>query len=684
MKPIVLLESLGNVKDTYVISAEEFRQGKQRTPVKQLGAKRFWLIAAAIALTLLLVGCAAVYVLRLQNMKVGDYSYTLPAYYDEDGNIIYAYDEDGNIITQQTMPPISLISLQGANMEAMTEWLAFTDSYDPDGTIMIEADKSGSAWELPEQYHLTYRCYSQEMVDKLDEIVEKYDLNLLSTAVDLQYYESSVLFDALGVDVVFQLDAPVEIEYGSSYFYPEGTFDFDFLLSADAGNWQCKENSASYRYSLKEYFDPVTGSYESGKDTQWNYTRKDGTNVLLVQNNQWAHIYADLPDAFVSVLFEPVVLVDGVETAMTQADVEQVAEWIDLSIQPQPADMAKVQQLKAEAAAQHEAEWAAAKEAQYSNGYAAYIQKQLDFYPEGSRMRDNLSYALYDINGDGIEELITHSGILSMKNGESYSYFIPMLPTVNICQDGVIEVSDYFSDTRYYFQAGDTGTTYLVGLEQQREGEWYLLPEFPAADPAARVRQKTDAQRVQEIVDSHPRIELQWQLMKRFGQPVVTKTYTDPYAAYIAKQLDRYDDAKTYTYALMDLDGNGVDELICRDVWTSHNGQTEYILSIHTIVNGELSNMGMDLGFNYVCEDGVLEESEEESGGGAYYQYYKIENGTAVKTDKIVQDRSTRYWGLGKDGAECKTVWEEEARAVIASHKRIELDMKPFTAYPLK
>ena len=71
MKPIDLLKALGNVKDTYVISAEEFRQGTKHTQGKHLSTKRIWLIAAAIVLSLLLVGCAIVYILSLQDMAFG-------------------------------------------------------------------------------------------------------------------------------------------------------------------------------------------------------------------------------------------------------------------------------------------------------------------------------------------------------------------------------------------------------------------------------------------------------------------------------------------------------------------------------------------------------------------------------------------------------------------------------------
>ena len=57
MKAMDLLVGFGSVKDSYVISAEEFRQGKR----KRLSTRKMWLIAAVIALTLLLVGCAVAY-----------------------------------------------------------------------------------------------------------------------------------------------------------------------------------------------------------------------------------------------------------------------------------------------------------------------------------------------------------------------------------------------------------------------------------------------------------------------------------------------------------------------------------------------------------------------------------------------------------------------------------------------
>ena len=65
MNAMDLIYGLNNVRDSYVASAEAFRQRKP----KRLPKRKLWLIAALIALTLLLVGCAVVYVLRLLGRK---------------------------------------------------------------------------------------------------------------------------------------------------------------------------------------------------------------------------------------------------------------------------------------------------------------------------------------------------------------------------------------------------------------------------------------------------------------------------------------------------------------------------------------------------------------------------------------------------------------------------------------
>ena len=316
MNAMDLLYGLNNVRDSYVVAAGAFRQRKP----KRLPKRKLWLIAALIALTLLLVGCAVVYVLRLQDLKVGEYRFYVPA----------AYDENGGVIPVETREPFTVLSVQGSNMEALAEWVAFTNVYDLDGTIALEADlaaKSGTPWDIPEDHARTYGCYSREMVNKLDEIAEKYHLKLLSGDIPFNEYENSILFRSLGLDSLVQ-DAPhVQVEYGDGYFHLEGTFSLHMRLAGDFGVWQWEDGGIYFHYSRKDYFDPTTSSMqESQSYTQWDYTRQDGKTVLLVLGTEDARIYADLPDAFVSIDITPEILENGKKIPMTREALQQLAE----------------------------------------------------------------------------------------------------------------------------------------------------------------------------------------------------------------------------------------------------------------------------------------------------------------------------------------------------------------------
>lgn len=675
MTAMDLLLGFGDVKDSYVIAAEEFRQG--RCKIKRLSARKAWLIAAVIALMLLLVGCAAVYLLRMQDMKVGEYSFYVPA----------AYDENGNVIPVESQEPITLLSLQGTNMEALTQWVAFTNSYDQDGTIALEADiaaKAGTPWDIPENYQLTYGCYSQEMVDKLNEVVKKYDLKLLSSYIPLNYYENSVLFHSLGLNGLVYANPNVQVEYWGGDFYLEGTFHLNMYISTDMGSWKWERMRASYRYSLKDYFDPIPGGMlESIDYTQWDYTRKDGKKVLLVLSESTARIYANLPDAFISIYVDPVIMVDGKETPMTQTTLQQLAELFDLSIKPQPTTMEQVNKFKTEAQNQYEAERTAARaehKAMYAAGYKEFVEYRLETAgdPEG------MSYVLYDVNGDGVEELIIGGlDILSIKDGQSYKYFDltntgVMIGNFRPCEGNVFEVycEDFIMYQHYFYQANAESASFITGVTYKTSDDtWYLnLKDGTYTEN----RKQITEEEAQKILDSYTRVEFRWLPLKRFGEPPVSMDYSDPYAQYIAEALVRYDNAQNYTYALMDLNGDSIEELItCQP----ESGQDTASLGIFTVQDGELKLYAS--GISYICAGGILEECEEHADQGRYYGFYRCGANGPEFVEKIVRNPITLYWGRAQAGQDGRTIREEEAMSVVNSYKRMELDFKPFIDYPL-
>ena len=679
-----ILDMIGDAKGTYLWETQKYRDGTAGAKPLPLPRRRLWLVAAVIGLMLLLVGCTVAYVLRLQDLKVAEYRPTTPT----------VYDENGDVISLPTLAPRTQITLQGANQEALAEWNSFCRDYDPDGAIVTANDNNELG--IPNPYYIPYGCYSWEMVNKLDEIVQKYDLKLLSPDVGCQSYESSVLFSSLGIDGVFHGD----VEYLSGYFYPEGTFKIELLFRPDTDQWPYKDNSASYYYSVKEYFDPVYYEVADLENcTQWNYTRSDGRTVLLVMNDEWARIIADLQDALVTVSFASSKWDGGNKVQMTQSALEQISEQFDFSIQPHPADMTKVDALMEAARAAYEAERAAAAENLYTKGYEQYIQQKLEkAAAHSTRMRDGLFYALCDLNGDGVMELLSGGKaslweILSMRDGKSYQYAdcekINRLAALQftVCENHVLElerIRDNSAEIWYYFRAEAEGLTFLEGLERE-EGIWYSLPVLPPADPRAKERTEITEQQAQAIIASYVPLETQpeRQQMKRYGEPVKPIPWTDPYAIYIAEALEWLEDAGKLTYTLMDLNGDGIQELIARDTWTTQAGSTEpvYVLSVQTIVDGKLVIVQGSHGMTDVCEGGILMYGEED---GTHYEFYRMKGTELELIEMIYQDRIQKYWVRAVEGEnpQSSNCSEETARSYIAQYHPIELNMKPFSEYP--
>ena len=678
-----ILDMIGDAKGTYLWETQKYRDGTAGAKPLPLPRRRLWLVAAVIGLMLLLVGCTVAYVLRLQDLKVAEYRPTTPT----------VYDENGDVISLPTLAPRTQITLQGANQEALAEWNSFCRDYDPDGAILTTNEKNELG--IPNPYYIPYGCYSQEMVDKLDEIVQKYDLKLLSPDVGCQSYESGVLFSSLGIDGVFHGD----VEYLSGYFYPEGTFKIELLFRPDTDQWPYEDNLASYYYSVKEYFDPV--SYEIAdleNCTQWNYTRRDGRTVLLVMNDEWARIITDLQDALVTVSFASSKWDGGTKVKMTQSALEQISEQFDFSIQPHPADMTKVDALMEAAQAAYEAERAAAAENLYTKGYEQYIQQKLEkAAAHSTRTRDGLFYSLCDLNGDGVMELLSGGKaslweILSMRDGKSFQYAdcekISSLAALQftVCENHVLELErlkDNSAEIWYYFRAEAEGLTYLEGLEKNGD-TWYSLPVSPTEGPDAEVRTEITEQQAQAIIASYVPLETQpqWQQMKRYGEPVKPIPWTDPYAIYIATSLEWFEDAGKLTYTLMDLNGDGVQELIARDILTTQAGSTEpvYVLSVHTIVDGELVFV-QPHGLTDICEGGILMYGEED---GTHYEFYRMKGTELELIEMIYQDRIQKYWVRAVEGEnpQSSNCSEETARSYIAQYHPIELNMKPFSEYP--
>ncbi len=435
-----LLDIIGEAKEGYVLEAVKTRGGVQPKK-KRLTRSRMLLIAAVIALALLLVGCTVAYVLSLQELKIAE----------EPG--VQIFDAAGEWVgpTEVTQDVISIRGYPGSpNQLATQEWYEFEQTYDPNHALMPDENING----IPDEYYYPYNCYTWEMVDKVDEILDKYNLKLLSKEIVVQRWQIPVMFDALGIGGVCNEENAAKINDGSGYFYPEGNFKYDFSFHLPGNSSELSpEIPTTLFYTRKDYFDPDYQSIDTGHFEQWTYTTSDGTEILIAMSHGGGFLFAETDDAFMTVSLHMEAAFKEQDTAeWNRQCMEQAAEVIDFSIKPHTPDMTGMEEKLAQAEREYEAAKATRLE-KSKEGHASYAVYVQDKYIDN---RESLIgtpyirnyYALLDVTGDGQAELLLgrddfcFNDIMTIQDGEVVA--IEYWRNMNLCEDGVILQTSYF------------------------------------------------------------------------------------------------------------------------------------------------------------------------------------------------------------------------------------------------
>ena len=436
-----------------ILSAASASPSSGKDTVMKNRIKKPLLIAAVVALMVMLMGCA-ILALNFQDLKVGEFTYTYPKYIDASGETVYA-------------PEIKrdMISLQG--MAGTPEFLAAQEweAYEWD-MIDNHSDEILNDFRAPADYD-AFLVGNQQMQDKIDEICAKYDLMLPGPIAVCQQYDVNIFLDALGLDGLIQYGAEVLVDDGSGYFYANGNFKQEFLmtLTGEEAQWP-HQILLSYSLKYKGYLDGVAASVEDVSAVQqWNYTLSDGTEILIVKADGAARIFCDREDAFLSVFFDTTY--DN--EVMSDRDIELVAEALDFTVKPEKPDMEAAMRALAESEAEYQAEqealWETYVDPHVQDSYKDYILNLMDHSPE------EWTYGFADLNNDGMEELLIGYASFSnagfencfaetviMRDGQTGWYITTSMPTY-FCEGFVLECLD---DTRsnwrsYYVLDPETG-----------------------------------------------------------------------------------------------------------------------------------------------------------------------------------------------------------------------------------
>lgn len=338
MKSIDILELVGQTPDRYLLDVENADVSKPsvHTP------KRIWLIAAVIAAMVFLMGCAWV-VLRMENLKIGSEQATVPVY-EVVGND-FTFMENQEISSEI----LTVSGLNGSpNYQAAREWLEFKQSYDPNHAIM------NSLWgnypEFPAKYD-AYDPYSQAMVDKLDEITEKYDLKLLGEKAGFEPDKIHLLPEALGIECFLNESSGAGLKLFAGNCYAGGNFQIGIQLDMPRTEEQWPHTIAGdITYCRNDYFScDYIALNEDYQWEEWNYTTASGWNVLMIRSESHFHgwIICQRENDIITVKIETSrdsYSETGGEVSeereiMTRRQMELVADAIDFGMQPTQPDM---------------------------------------------------------------------------------------------------------------------------------------------------------------------------------------------------------------------------------------------------------------------------------------------------------------------------------------------------------
>lgn len=675
-----LLVGLGNISPKYYEEAEKDTIGM---PAGRKGFRRPLLIAAVIALSVLLVGCAVVYALRLQDMSVGKETYT--QYFDDTGLAITPTEKERDIITLygHSGDPIQL---------ALKEWYDFLETYDPDGELM---DNIPDHAELPNQYEFTYGCYTQDMIDKVDEIAAKYDLKLLEEWLPFQAWQTDIFYEETGIGSFILPNSGAEISSISGMFYPPYNVDVDFELDVDAVEGKLWVRAL---YARKDYFP---NDFAKGVDLslyeQWDHTAPDGTTLLLALSSKGhGYIIAEQEDAML------IYSIDGnfsrsayptAEEVMTQAELELAADALNYAIQPKILDRDGVWAKLEASNKAHEAE----------NAYNPIV---FGSFTEGLKARysipnDLARYAFYDLTGDDVEDLLLDfngdgsiNEWFAMVDGEVYNDFgIDFY----ICEGQVIE--NFYNDPerdgiheQHIYLKGDTDTAYkdtdnetygdTITAVIMNKGEWRQQPHLHSLD----VKELTEAE-AKGIMAQYPRIPLEWKPMMDYP---ISETQT--LGEYIDEQDVRVSDEellqiyKDYLkrrnadyshYRILDINGDGVEDLLLKGDADPFIGNTDYYWMAVTYRYGQIVGLVADF---YLCENNILEKVDTRHTGGLGveidgHQFVRLNGLDEEVLDFAAYNKSTGSWQV--DWWNENSMTDQEANAILAKYPRIDQGMRP-------
>ena len=196
-----------------------------------------------------------------------------------------------------------------------------------------------------------------------------------------------------------------------------------------------------------------------------------------------------------------------------------------------------------------------------------------------------------------------------------------------------------------------------------------------------------------EIMARYPRIQLGWrpamdypvsetqtlgEYIESTDVRVSAEALLDIYKGYLKKQEEKGYMHYSH-YRILDINGDGVDDLLLKGENDALIGNTDFYWMALTYRYGQIEGFAYDF---YLCEDGVLERVETRHTGGVGveingHQFMRCQGFETENMGFVAYNRATASWQ--GDWWNEVPMTEEEANAVLARYSRIDQGMRPIS-----
>ncbi len=662
-----ILDLMEAVPEEYLLEAQDLRQA----PAKTLKSHRpkAWLIAAAIAAALLLVGCVAV-ILGLKEYSIGTRSYT------------EEFDNHGLAIqpTQKTKDILIFSGHSGEPAyEAEKEWIAYLDTLTDSARLSEDEPVPDGIAEVEGK---TYGCSTQDMIQKLHSIAQKYGLKLLDVPVKFDHFErDSFYLEVLGMESILRDGIPDQLQQITGFSLPPRNFLIDFFLHTENYSYPI-----TYIYQDKEYL-PTGFSIQADleKYNQWEYITSSGEKLNLgLDSSGQGIILADLPQRMICILVEgnrSHSQYPDTEEIPSTKELEAIAEQFNFSVIPKTTTSEEVS-----------ASIRSVRDAWTTEN--PYVPEQLSEYADFLKKRiyygyENDMYAFKDVNGDGADDLLLLSEDgsidiwLELQNGHLVDHY--NLSNSYLCENQIIETVRRMPVIRqeqhtYHRVTGalPEGESYgeILTVLNVSDGKWNV-----GSDPNTSAGEPISAEKAQEIMSQYPHLVLEQKPIVDFpidqsgqtlgdyaetlNKPLSTEELHDAYR----KELKENGDLLSSHYAIRDINGDGTEDLLL-----SRNGT-----SCHRAITYAYGKMcSFFSGDFYICDgqtiDSLLYTSDANGAEQVQHTFIRLDAGKKEKLDSLVYNKPTASWQADFAGT---AMDQSEAEGILQKYPHIELEFKP-------